>query len=213
MTVLPSSRSTYNRAIAISDPDTRPELRGRWGEPVPENLPFHRLTERHPGVTRGVGEYYTEAARVCLDRHHSSPIQVRIDSQRGLIVSIAEWTPTDEQTRRAWANEIDATEAGAYALALAAVELAQGQVAVRRAETRTGADYYVAPIGAAKVQDLEDWYRLEVSGVDRGDENAIRGRLREKLQQALNGASNLPALAAVIGFRARFAVIAPADNT
>ena len=44
----------------------------------------------------------------------------------------------------------------------------------------TGADYYVAPPNNAP-EDLEDCLRLEVSGVDRGPETAIRQRLRAKL--------------------------------
>ena len=93
-------------------------------------------------------------------------------------------------------------EAGAYACALAAVELSDGLVAVHRAETRTGADYYIAAAGRA-LEDLEDCLRLEVSGVDRGEPSAVNQRLKEKLAQAAAGASNLPAMAGVVGFRAR----------
>jgi hypothetical protein len=84
-------------------------------------------------------------------------------------------------------------------------------VAVRRAETGTGADYYVAPIGVA-VDDLENCLRLEVSGIDRGDNVAIQQRLRQKLQQATAGNSNLPALASVVGFSAKSVVTARADS-
>lgn len=33
------------------------------------------------------------------------------------------WRETDERTLRAWATEIDATEAGAYGVSLAAIEM------------------------------------------------------------------------------------------
>ena len=113
----------------------------------------------------------------------------------------------DARTRDAWANVIDTTEAGAYACALAAVELADGLVAVRRAETLTGADYYVAPPGNSP-DDLEECLRLEVSGVDRGPERAIEQRLGAKLAQAAAGNSNLPALASVVGFKTRLIMLA-----
>ena len=71
----------------------------------------------------------------------------------------------------------------------------------------TGADYYVAP-GDTAPDDLEDWLRLEVSGVDRGPESTIGQRLRAKLDQAAVGNSNLPALAGVVGFRARLIMVA-----
>jgi len=80
---------------------------------------------------------------------------------------LTEWEATDDRTKHAWANEIDATEAGAYACVLAAVELTSGMVAVYRAETKTGADYYIVPAGNS-VDDLENCLRLEVSGINKG---------------------------------------------
>jgi hypothetical protein len=43
---------------------------------------------------------------------------------------LVEWQATDERLRSAWGNEIETTEAGAYACALAAVELTDGLVAI-----------------------------------------------------------------------------------
>ena len=130
-----------------------------------------------------------------------------LDRNRVRSGTVVVWQSPDARARGAWANETDATEAGAYACALAAVELTDGLVAVRRAETRTGADYYVAPHGAS-ADDLEDCLRLEVSGVDRGPEHVVRQRLNAKLRQAAAGNSNLPALAGVVGFKARMIVVA-----
>jgi hypothetical protein len=169
---------------------------------VPETmLPIHDMAERHRGFTNAVAQSYTEAARVCLDRHHESPVGFKIASADRETDAVAEWQKADDRTRGAWANETDATEAGAYACALAAVELSDGLVAVHRAETGTGADYYIAPAGSA-LNDLEDCLRMEVSGVDRGGLSAVNQRLKEKREQALAGASNLPAMAGVVGFRA-----------
>ena len=55
-----------------------------------------------------------------------------------------EFSAPDSRTKSAWANDIDATEAGAYCVCLAAVEAVEQLVAVRRAETLTGADWFVA---------------------------------------------------------------------
>ena len=131
-----------------------------------KQLPFHKMEERHSGLTEAIAASYTEAARVCLNRHHEPPIDMTLESAEVNDVVVAQWNPPDSRTKAAWANVIDATEAGAYACALAAVELTDGLVAVHRAETRTGADYYIAPAGVA-IQDLEDCIRFEVSGVDR----------------------------------------------
>lgn len=76
-----------------------------------------------------------------------------------------------------------------------------GFCAVMRAETLSGADYYVAPVGITP-PDLEDCLRLEVSGTNL-DSYEVRRRLRNKVNQAARGSSSLPAIAAVVGFGAK----------
>jgi len=112
----------------------------------------------------------------------------------------------DSRTKDAWANDTDATEPGACACVLAGVELLRGRFAVRRAETGTGADYYIGSSGAGET-DLEDCLRLDVSGVSEGDEREVNRRLLEKVRQAQYGNSSLPALAGVIGFSARLLML------
>ncbi len=110
-------------------------------------LRIHDMANRHSGLTEAIAKNLTEGARVCLDRHHQPPVEFQISNLGKKTEAVVKWETTDERTRRAWANEIDTTEAGACACTLAAVELSRGFVAVRRAETRTGADYYMAPAG------------------------------------------------------------------
>jgi hypothetical protein len=170
-------------------------------------LPLEDLSTRHPGLTKSVGDTYAEAAAVCMSRHHSAPIDVAAIFHGTAVDCVANWTAPDARTLRAWANEIDATEAGAYGVSLAAVEAIEGLVAIRRAETLTGADYYIAPIGSDP-DDLENCLRLEVSGVSVGGKSVVEARLRQKLEQTKKGLSNLPALASVIGFKERLIAIA-----
>lgn len=162
-------------------------------------MPIEDLADRHYGLTRNLAGTYIEAARVCLDRHHSPPARVTITKESDETTAVVKWEPTDSRTRGAYANRDDATRDGAYGCVIASVELSQGLYAVNRAETKTGADYYVAPAGK-RMEDLEDCWRLEVSGIDKGNSSAVARRLREKVQQAKQGASNLPAIAGVIGF-------------
>jgi hypothetical protein len=170
-------------------------------------IQFENLSERHFGVTPAIAAAYAEAVRVCLGRHHASPQEILVRDGVEETKSTAEWEGPDYRTRTGWANRDDATEAGAYGLALAAAELTRGLVAVRRAETRTGADYYLGgPDGPPS--DLEASLRLEVSGTDEGNQTVINSRLRQKLEQAASGASNLPAIATVVGFAALTVVTA-----
>lgn len=70
----------------------------------------------------------------------------------------------------------------------------------------SGADYYVGPRGsevnpADGLLDLENAFRLEVSGIDSADGEArMFGRVREKVEQARSGRSNVPAIAGVVAF-------------
>jgi len=105
----------------------------------------------------------------------------------------------DDTILRAWANEIDATEAGAYGIALASIEISDGLVAYARAETLTGVDYYLGPADNTLL-DLENSHRLEVSGISTDNESKMIARLQRKIDQAKAGNSNLPAIAAIVGF-------------
>lgn len=159
------------------------------------------MDQRHRGLTAAVAESYGEAAAVCLSRHHQPPVQVTLSDNGAESLASVDWAVPDARMQDAWANTRDTTEAGAYCCVLAGVEELRGLTAVRRAETGTGADYYVGASGAG-AEDLEDCLRLEVSGLDAGDHREVRARLQEKVQQARDGNSSLPAVAGVVGFAA-----------
>ena len=171
-------------------------------------LNLNSLHERHPGLTRGLGEAYSEAASVCMSRHHVPPVSVSVHHNGEVQVRSLQYPAPNQRILNAHANEIDATEMGAYGLSLATVESVAGLVAVRRAETMTGADWYIAPIGSS-FDDLESCIRLEVSGTDAGGSTEIERRLLEKVAQASRGQSNLPAIAAVVGFKVLEIAISP----
>lgn len=163
-------------------------------------LRLESLHQRHIGLTPSLAGTFFEAASVCLGRHHTSPVEIEIARHGGTAIRLVDFPKPDARVLDAWANDIDTTENGAYGLSLAAVELEEQLVAVRRAEKLTGADWYVAPIGT-EPGDLEHCLRLEVSGIDSGNRSAVAARLRQKVDQTRRGASNLPAIASVVGFR------------
>lgn len=163
------------------------------------------MDARHRALTPSLAASYLEAASVCLSLHHASPTQFALEENQSESVVSVVWAEPDERTKAAWANRDDATRDGAYALAIAALEMCRGLYAIRRAETRTGADYYIAPKSFAS-DDLEDWSRLEVSGTHL-DRSEVKRRLRMKLFQAKRGRSNLPAIAAIVGFGVRLVLI------
>ena len=163
------------------------------------------MASRHRGLTSALAEAYLQAARVSLDLHHLPPQEFTV--RNGAVESLAliDWQPADHGCRLAWANKDDAARDGAYVCALAATELFMGLFAVKRAETLTGADYYVAPADK-DADDLEDCLRAEISGTNL-DSREVNKRLRSKVNQAQQGASSLPAIAVVVGFGARLIVM------
>ena len=171
----------------------------------PESLAFDRLHIRHFGVTRELAATYAQAAAVCLDRHFKPPVHLAV-SANGLPTRAysANWDTPDSRTKAAWANRDDATRDGAYGLTLAAADRFLGLVAYARAATLTGADYLVRPGNAEAGEDLDlegDVWRLEVSGIDRCDSEAmLRARLNQKVNQTRKGKLSTPALAGVVGF-------------
>lgn len=174
--------------------------------PGAPKLKLESLHERHTGLTAALSGTYFEAASVCLSRHHESPINMNIMCDDSPSMQSVDFQKPDAHVLKAWANDIDTTESGAYGVCLAAVEVEEQLVAVRRAETLTGADWYVAPIGTEPV-DLEDCFRLEISGVDAGGPSVIDARLKQKIEQTRRGASDLPAIASVVGFKERIILI------
>jgi hypothetical protein len=173
-----------------------------------EIITLDRLNERHPGLTPGLALTFFETACVCLARHHQPPVIFAINHAGDMHSRTIDFLMPDVRTRNAHANEIDATEYGAYGISLATVESVAGMVAVGRAEKLTGADWYIAPDGVL-LEDLESCVRLEVSGINAGSSGDVKRRLQEKIVQAAKGQSNLPAIAAVVGFKVLEVAISP----
>ena len=172
---------------------TNPAQKG----PIPA---LHLLHRRHQGLTAAVCHNYAEAASVCLSKHHVPPTDFQVICKPSQSSRRLNWRKPNARTKQAWNNADDATRDGAYSVCLASIEAELGLFAVRRAETRTGADYYLGTEGTS----FEEAYRLEVSGVDQGGDSVIATRLRQKVAQTKRGNSSLPAIASVAGFLARY---------
>jgi len=168
---------------------------------VPTRLAINDLAKRHYGLTDEIANNYYQAACVCLDREHNPPQVFALKGDDFEKDTLIEWVPSDKRTKRAWANKDDATRDGAYACAIAAIELCYNLYTVGRSETLTGSDYYVS-FDPNPPQDFENCLRLEVSGTDM-DGYEVRRRLLNKIKQVKSGKSDLPAIAAVVGFRVK----------
>lgn len=177
------------------DPPETPELR------------LSTLADQHPGVTAELGATYSQAAGVCLSRHHVPPVEILVsrDPERPTGYTLT-WTPPTDRVRAAWANDDDATRDGAYALVLASSQAHLGLIAVARTPVGSGADYFVRPETSSEYGENEDYdvdslLRLEISGIDRCRGQAdVQRRLRQKVSQARAGQSDRPAIVGVVAF-------------
>lgn len=54
-------------------------------------LPLKNIAARHKGLTKSIAESYCEAARVCLDRHHTSQKEFILNDDALEKLTIVEW--------------------------------------------------------------------------------------------------------------------------
>jgi hypothetical protein len=151
------------------------------------------LSPSNPSVLASLAE----AASVMLDAYHPAPpsqTPVELvrngDPARGYIT----WHPPSPQARDTHANEKDATEDGACAIAIATVhEL--GYTVVRRTRQGSGCDYLMVRRGDTE----ENFHKLEVSGTGAGN---LPARVKAKVDQGMRGDLEGPGAAVVVGFKA-----------
>ena len=68
------------------------------------NLSIHDMEQRHAGLTKAIAASYTEAAKVCLDRHHQPPASFCLAKYDSRLAATVEWQSSDARTRSAWAQ-------------------------------------------------------------------------------------------------------------
>jgi hypothetical protein len=158
-----------------------------------------REHDGNDGLPPNLIDAYADAAEVCFEQFHHLRVELSLYEdgiEAGRQFEIM-WTEVTDAQRRGHANVLDATEMGAYSVALAVVQKTHAHYAYSRADQGSGADFYIVPFG---VDDLEDAIRLEISGVLSGDAPVVNSRLNRKEAQLRAGASNLPGIACVVGF-------------
>jgi hypothetical protein len=168
------------------------------------DLDLRDFTIVGPFLTRAVGGYFGTAASFCLRKAHPrGRIVIRFsegNTTRDLKVAGHAITPA---IRRSFADLQDATEHGAYGVALIAAATQLRVQFAARSFKGTGFDFFLSPPGspASDPDDIfsEKW-GLEVSGILDGGEPEIRDRLKTKRRQVANATKLHPVLVAVVEF-------------
>lgn len=174
-------------------------------------LSYDKLHERHYAITPETAAEWAQTTRICLFRHHLPPVSIfEIMDQGAVQEGTVAWRSPDVRERHAWIDRSsEATDRSACAIALSALELTRGLVAMSSAIKGNGADYLLDDYSedlfdfyVSGGRNLEAAFRLEIRGVDRGGDATLLTALKQKIRQLVEGDSNLPAVAVVVGFQA-----------
>ena len=138
------------------------------------------LAEGMPGLTRACGTSLAEAAAVCLEhRQHKTGVTLHLSGMRTGQYPI-HWLPVDE-ARRCYNDLQEATERGAYGVAILIVHNLTRKVVIERSRKGLGFDYWLGD------EDDDALFsgkaRLEVSGILSGSHSEAQSRVRQKKEQ------------------------------
>jgi len=163
-------------------------------------LSFEALKNGRLGISAVYGSFLAEAASHCLHRNeHPNPVPISVSGDACLPGTL-EWCDVTEWGDRTWADLQEATEYGAYGVAIIVALPLTEKGRVERSAKGTGIDYW---LGESEDRDgiFQRAARLEVSGIFKGDKPKIAARLDEKLAQTkLSDGTGLPAYVAIVDF-------------
>lgn len=150
------------------------------------------------GLSPEVGGSLAQAAAVCMESQRHEPGVALLLTGRITGSHPVHWKPPDEQARRTWHNDKDATENGAAGVALLVARRLLNYVTTRRARHGTGFDYWLGR--DVDENPIHDAVRLEVSGIRKGSSADIKRRLRQKLTQMQRDNPSTSGYAIVVEF-------------
>jgi hypothetical protein len=168
-------------------------------DPLRSCIDLNSLADgKMPALTSACGRSLAEAAAVCLeDRDHKSGVSLQLTGIQKQKRDL-NWSAVTDQQRRCYNDLQEATEKGAYGIAILVVKELTGLVVVERSKKGPGFDYW---LGQSDDDDLfSNKARLEVSGILAGDDSDIKGRTKQKLEQIKPSAKLAPGYVAIVEF-------------
>lgn len=170
-------------------------------------LSLDRLKNGNVGISAAYGAFLAEAASHCLKANrHLDPVALYVTGDDCFVAPLT-WWDFVERGDGTWADLQEATEYGAYGLAIIVALPLTHTARVERSAKGTGIDYWVVE-DSDQTGIFQRSARLEVSGILRGDKAKIATRLKEKLLQTKRSAeTGLPAYVAIVEFGAPEAML------
>jgi hypothetical protein len=163
------------------------------------NLDLSRLDNGLPGITPSWGGFLSEASSVCLvSQNHALGVVMDVLGSQKAQFKIFWDDQIQNQAFAAWNDEQELTEYGACGIAIMLVLELTGYTVVQRAKKGTGVDYWLGHKESNR--PFENSARLEVSGILKGDDKDIKGRVKKKIKQTEPSDGALPAIVVVVEF-------------
>jgi hypothetical protein len=177
------------------------------GQPAEDvgTLDIARLADGYPCLTTSGGVYLAQACAVCLEEREHVPGQCRLATRGHFEASYRlTWAGIDDQVRRQWNDEPEATEQGAVGVAILLIATLTEFQIVQRSRKGTGFDCW---LGRKDDPLFQSAARLEVSGIRVGNSRVVEGRVKQKCDQTKRSDGALPAFVVVVEFGAPVAVV------
>jgi hypothetical protein len=149
-------------------------------------------------VTAAYAAVLGEAAAVCLDHNcHDSGVLLTVNGVADKTFAL-NWEELVDAHYATYADLQDATELGAYGVALLIIRDVTGKTTIERSAKGGGFDWWIGD--SASEMPFQGKCRLEVSGIltDRG--GAVESRLSQKKRQTNPSDALGPAIIAVVDF-------------
>ena len=125
---------------------------------------LNTLKEGIPGITVAIGAFLAEAAAYCLEiQGHKSGVILHVTGDYEAKFSLKWSENIDDSVKKAWADEKEATEYGATAIALLLIDELTDFVISKRLRQGERADYFLQKKEHLNI--LSSQAILEVSGI------------------------------------------------
>ena len=139
-------------------------------------LNFASLTKGDVGISAAYGSFLAEAASYCLHlKKHANPVRLGLSGDYRSSGTL-QWQSVAQSHLKTYGDVQEATEYGAYGIAIVVALYLTGMTGVERSAKGTGIDFWLRADDAGQ-NFFQHAARLEVSGILEGDESRIVARL------------------------------------
>jgi len=165
----------------------------------PKTISILPLNPGSSGLLDGLAEYMGSCAAVCLEKNsHASGVVMQVEGSAPTPLRLT-WTELSPKHRLTCADIQEATEYGAYGVAILAVRETIGKTVLERSAKGPGFDFWVGDEEDDRLP-FQKLARLEVSGILAGGDATIQARVKSKWKQVGASGKTPPAIIAVVEF-------------